>query len=86
MQNGTGSSRNHSIALHFYNPSSLTLILDYCGGLGGSCLYCAIIVTFVARLPCQSPDARDDVGYPFEDADLDDGDGLNPAMKEELDR
>jgi hypothetical protein len=34
--------------------------------------------------PCQSPDAQDDVGYPFEDADLDDG--LDPAMKEELDR
>ncbi|TVU48667.1 hypothetical protein EJB05_08311 [Eragrostis curvula] len=34
--------------------------------------------------PCQSPDVQDDVEYPFEDADLDDG--LDPAMKEELDR
>ncbi|XP_021307021.1 SKP1-like protein 21 isoform X4 [Sorghum bicolor] len=31
-----------------------------------------------------NPDVQDDVEYPFEDADLDDG--LDPAMKEELDR
>ncbi|PWZ53885.1 SKP1-like protein 20 [Zea mays] len=31
-----------------------------------------------------SPDMQDDAEYPFEDADLDDG--LDPAMKEELDR
>jgi len=38
----------------------------------------------ISRLPCQSPDIQDDVEDPFEDADLDDG--LDPAMKEELDR
>lgn len=38
----------------------------------------------ISRPPCQSPDAQDDAEYPFEDADLDDG--LDPAMKEELDR
>ncbi|AQL10192.1 SKP1-like protein 21 isoform X4 [Zea mays] len=31
-----------------------------------------------------NPDMQDDAEYPFEDADLDDG--LDPAMKEELDR
>ena len=38
----------------------------------------------ISRLPCQSPDIQDDVEDPFEDTDLDDG--LDPAMKEELDR
>jgi S-phase kinase-associated protein 1 len=38
----------------------------------------------ISRLPCQSPDMQDDAEDPFEDADLDDG--LDPAMKEELDR
>ncbi|XP_062195168.1 SKP1-like protein 21 isoform X2 [Phragmites australis] len=34
--------------------------------------------------PCQSLDVQDDIEFPFEDGDLDDG--LDPAMKEELDR
>lgn len=38
----------------------------------------------ISRTPCQSSDVQDDVEYPFEDADLDDG--LDPAMQEELDR
>ncbi|XP_062209549.1 SKP1-like protein 21 isoform X1 [Phragmites australis] len=38
----------------------------------------------ISILPCQSSDVPDDVEYAFEDADLDDG--LDPAMKEELDR
>ncbi|KAJ1299197.1 hypothetical protein BS78_01G513600 [Paspalum vaginatum] len=38
----------------------------------------------ISGLPCQSPDMQDDVEYAFEDADLDDG--LDPAMKEKLDR
>ncbi|KAL6648956.1 hypothetical protein ACP70R_013180 [Stipagrostis hirtigluma subsp. patula] len=38
----------------------------------------------ISRLPCQSSDVKDNVEDPFEDADLDDG--LDPAMKEELDR
>ncbi|KAL6843324.1 hypothetical protein ACP4OV_027037 [Aristida adscensionis] len=33
--------------------------------------------------PRQNPDVHDDIEYPFEDADLDDG--LDPAMKEQLD-
>nr|CAB3482408.1 unnamed protein product [Digitaria exilis] len=38
----------------------------------------------ISRLPCQSPGLQDDIEYPFEDADLDDG--LDPAMREEIDR
>ncbi|KAL6847572.1 hypothetical protein ACP4OV_022598 [Aristida adscensionis] len=38
----------------------------------------------ISRPPRQSSDAQNDAEDPFEDADLDDG--LDPAMKEELDR
>ncbi|XP_062191904.1 SKP1-like protein 21 [Phragmites australis] len=38
----------------------------------------------ISRLPCQSPNVQDDIEFPFEDDDFDDG--LDPAMKEELDR
>jgi hypothetical protein len=38
----------------------------------------------LSRHPCQSPNLQDDVEYPFDNADLDDG--LDPAMREELDR
>ncbi|KAL5678960.1 hypothetical protein ACJX0J_005345, partial [Zea mays] len=52
---------------------------------GAACVVpCKVDSSNVSRLPCQSPDMQDDVEYPFEDADLDDG--LDPAMKEELDR
>ncbi|XP_008675161.1 SKP1-like protein 21-like isoform X3 [Zea mays] len=51
---------------------------------GAACVVpCKVDSSNVSRLPCQSPDMQDDVEYPFEDADLDDG--LDPAMKEELD-
>ncbi|CAD6201564.1 unnamed protein product [Miscanthus lutarioriparius] len=52
---------------------------------GAACVVpCKVDSSNVSRLPCQNPDIQDDVEYPFEDADLDDG--LDPAMKEELDR
>jgi S-phase kinase-associated protein 1 len=38
----------------------------------------------ISELPCQSQDLQDDVEYPFDDTDLDDG--LDPAMREEIDR
>ncbi|XP_066307591.1 SKP1-like protein 21 isoform X2 [Miscanthus floridulus] len=52
---------------------------------GAACVVpCKVDSSNVSRLPCQNPDMQDDAEYPFEDADLDDG--LDPAMKEELDR
>ncbi|XP_020399566.1 SKP1-like protein 21 isoform X5 [Zea mays] len=52
---------------------------------GAACVVpCKVDRSNVSRLPCQNPDMQDDAEYPFEDADLDDG--LDPAMKEELDR
>uniref|UniRef100_A0A0A9CM56 SKP1 component dimerisation domain-containing protein n=1 Tax=Arundo donax TaxID=35708 RepID=A0A0A9CM56_ARUDO len=38
----------------------------------------------ISRLLCQSQNVQDDIEFPFEDDDFDDG--LDPAMKEELDR
>ncbi|KAJ1267751.1 hypothetical protein BS78_07G081800 [Paspalum vaginatum] len=38
----------------------------------------------ISRLPHQSPDLQDDIEYPFDETDLDDG--LDPAMREEIDR
>jgi hypothetical protein len=37
-----------------------------------------------SSLPCPSQNVQDDIDFPFEDCDSDDG--LDPAMKEELDR
>lgn len=42
----------------------------------------------ISRHPCQTPNLQDDIEYPFDNAfdnaDLDDG--LDPAMREEIDR
>ncbi|KAK3122976.1 hypothetical protein QOZ80_8AG0621410 [Eleusine coracana subsp. coracana] len=38
----------------------------------------------ISRLPCQSQKLQDDIEFPFEDCYSDDG--LDPAMREELDR
>ncbi|AQK50141.1 SKP1-like protein 21-like isoform X1 [Zea mays] len=52
---------------------------------GASCVVpCKEDSNNLSRHPCQSPNLQDDVEYPFDNADLDDG--LDPAMREELDR
>jgi len=38
----------------------------------------------ISGLPCRRPDLEGDIEYPFDDAELDDG--LDPAMREEIDR
>ena len=38
----------------------------------------------ISGLPCRRPELEGDIEYPFDDAELDDG--LDPAMREEIDR
>ena len=38
----------------------------------------------ISGLPRRRPDLEGDIEYPFDDAELDDG--LDPAMREEIDR
>lgn len=52
---------------------------------GASCVVpCKADSDNISSHPCQSPNLQDDIEYPFDNADLDDG--LDPAMREEIDR